>query len=170
MEPKEFIKQIVDFNKNAAKIGFEAMNAFSEQNAKLTGSLMGIVPNVPEEVKKGTDLLFKEQKKSLNNLRGYVDSQLNIDWTSPDAPSKSIEVLEQFSKQAFAQAEGIKKESKQLTDKATQQLPKEALPLINVWNDAINSSFSLFQDSINKSFELSKELLVKADAKAKAEK
>ena len=168
METKDFAKQIVDFNKNAAKIGFDIISSFSGQTAKLTDSLINLVPNVPAEVKKGADLMFKEQQKSLGNLQSYVEGQLNVDWTSQDAPAKSIEVLEQFSKQAFAQAEGIKKESKQLTDKATEQLPKEAKPLITIWNDAINSGFTLFQDSLNKSFELSKELLAKEAVKAKA--
>lgn len=170
MEPKDFAKQIVDFNKNAAKIGFETISAFSGQAAKLTESLIAIVPNTPAELKKGTDLLFKEQQKSLNNLQSYVDGQLNVDWTSTDAPAKSIEVLEQFSNNAFAQAEVIKKESKKLADKTTEQLPKEALPLVGIWNDAINNGFSLFQDSLNKSLELSKELLAKETEKAKTSK
>lgn len=172
MEAQDFTKQIVDFNKNAAKIGFDTISAFSGQAAKLTDSLISIVPNVPEEGKKAATLLFEEQQKSLNNLQGYVEGQLDLDWTSQDTPAKSIEVLEKFSKQAFAQADDIKKESKGLADKATEQLPKEAKPLVEFWNDAINNGFSLFQDSLTKSFELSKELLanesvVKSDAKAK---
>lgn len=175
MEAKEFTKQIVDFNKSAAKISFDTISAFSGQTAKLTNSLIDIVPNVPEEVKKTTDLVFKEQQKALNNLQDYVQGQLDIDWTSEDAPAKSIDVLQKFNTQAFAQAESIKKESKQLTDKATEQLPEEAKPLVGIWNDAINNGFSLFQDSLNKSFELSRELLAKnvaakSDAKAKAAK
>ncbi|HMB16908.1 MAG TPA: hypothetical protein VKN62_11400 [Pelovirga sp.] len=167
MDTKDFNKQIVDFNKNAAKIGFETMSAFSSQAAKLTDSLIAIMPNVPTEVKNGTDLLFKDQQKSLNNLQSYVDGQLNVDWTSETAPAKSVEVLEQFSKNVFAQAEVIKKESKKLADKTTEKLPKEALPLVGIWNDAINNGFSLFQDSLNKSLDLSKELLAKEAEKAK---
>lgn len=161
MESKEFTKQIVDFNKTAAKISFDTISAFSGQAAKLTNSLIDVVPNVPEEVKKTSDLVFKEQQKALNNLQDYVQGQFDIDWTSEEAPSKSIEALQKFSSQAFAQAETIKKESMKLTDKATEQLPEEAKPLVNIWNDAINSGFSLFQDSLNKSFDLSKELLEK---------
>lgn len=167
MEQKDFAKQIVDFNKSAAKIGFDVISTYSDQTAKLTTSLIDIVPNVPSEVKKSTDLMFKEQQKSLSNLQTYVDGQLNVDWTSQDAPAKSIEVLEKYSKQVFAQTEGIKKESKALTEKATEQLPNEAKPLIGIWNDAINNGFTLFQDSLNKSFELSKDLLAKESAKAK---
>jgi hypothetical protein len=170
METKDYAKQIVDFNKKAAKIGFDVISAFSGQTAKLTDSLIDLVPNVPAEVKKGTDLMFKEQQKSLSNLQSYVERQLDVDWTSQDAPIKSIEALEQFSKQAFAQAEGIKKESKQLADKATEQLPKEAKPLVGIWNDAINNGFALFQDSLSKSFELSKELLAGAADVKGAEK
>lgn len=170
MEPKDYTKQIVDFNKNAAKIGFDTIIAFSGQAAKLTDSLVNAVPNVPEEVKKTNDMFFKEQQKSLKNLQSYVDGQLSVDWTSQDAPAKSIEVLEQFSKQAFSQADGIKNESKKLTEKATAKMPEEAKPLFNIWNDAINSSLSLFQDSLNKSLELSKELMKKEAEKAKAAK
>ncbi|MBW2450739.1 MAG: hypothetical protein JRE16_02540 [Deltaproteobacteria bacterium] len=175
METKDYSKQIVDFNKNAAKIGFDTIIAFSGQAAKLTESLVNAVPNVPEEVKKSSSMFFKEQEKSLKNMQSYVDGQLSVDWTSQDAPTKSIEVLEQFSKQAFSQANSIKDESKQLTEKATAQMPEEAKPLVNIWNDAINNSLSLFQDSLTKSLELSKELLnkesaVKGEAKAKATK
>ena len=126
MEAQDFAKEIVGFNKNAAKIGFDTIRSFSGQAAKLTDSLIGIVPNVPEEGKKATDLLFLEQQKSLNNLQDYVDGQLDLDWTSQDAPAKSIEALEQFSKQVFAQTEEIKKESKDLAGKATEQLPRRS--------------------------------------------
>ena len=126
MEAQDLAKQIVGFNKNAAKIGFDTIRSFSGQAAKLTDSLIGIVPNVPEEGKKATDLLFLEQQKSLNNLQDYVDGQLDLDWTSQDAPAKSIEALEQFSKQVFAQTEEIKKESKDLAGKATEQLPRRS--------------------------------------------
>jgi len=170
MEAKDFAKQIIDFNKSAAKIGFDTISAFSGQAAKLTDSLVDIVPNAPAEVKKATSLYFTEQNKALANLQGYVEGQMNIDWTSKDAPAKSIEVLEQFNKQAFAQADNIKKESKKLTDKTTDQLPKEFKPLVNIWNDAINNSIGLFQDSMSKSFEISKDLLAKNEAATKAAK
>jgi len=170
MEAKDFAKQIVDFNKSAAKIGFDTISSFSGQAAKLTDSLIDIVPNAPADVKKATALYFAEQNKALNSLQGYVEGQLNIDWTSQDAPAKSIEVLEQFSKQALTQAENIKKESKKLADKTTEQLPKEVKPLVNIWNDAINNSVSLFQDSLSKSFEISKDLLAKNEAATKAAK
>ncbi len=96
MEAQDLAKQIVGFNKNAAKIGFDTIRSFSGQAAKLTDSLIGIVPNVPEEGKKATDLLFLEQQKSLNNLQDYVDGQLDLDWTSQDAPAKSIEALYKY--------------------------------------------------------------------------
>ncbi len=173
MESKDFAKQIVEFNKSAAKIGFDTINAFSDQAAKLTDSLIGVVPNVPEEGKKAANMLFEVQQRSLNNLQSYVEEQLDLDWTSQDAPAKSIQALENFSKQAFAQAEDIKKESNELAGKATEQLPKEAKPLVDFWNEAINNGFSLFQDSVSKSFEISKQLLtkeeeVKSAPKAKA--
>ena len=173
MKTQDFAKQIVDFNKNAAKMGFDTISAFSGQAAKLTNSLIGMVPNVPEEGKKATAQLFDEQQKSLNNLQGFVEGQLDLDWTSQDTPAKSFAALEQFSKQAFAQVDDIKKESQGLAAKATEQLPKEAKPLVDFWNDAINNGFTQFQDTLNKSIEISKELLATAsvvttDAKAKA--
>ncbi len=173
MDQKDFAKQIVEFNKNAAKIGFDTISALSGQAATLTDSLFGIIPNVPAEGKEATSLLFKEQQKALDTLRSYVEGQLNLDWTSQDAPIKSLEALEQFSKQVFAQTEDIKKDSKGLADKATGQLPVEAKPLVDFWNDAISNGFSLFQDSVSKSFDISKQLLdkesvVTSDTKAKA--
>lgn len=166
MEAHDFAKQIVDFNKNAAKIGFDTISAFSGQAAKLTDSLIGIVPNVPEEGEKAADLLFKEQQKALTKLQVYFEEQLDVDWTGQDAPAKSIEALEGFCKQVFNQSDVIKNESKTLVDKATEQLPEEAKPLVTLWSDAITNGFSLFQDSISKSLELSKQLLNETEVKA----
>lgn len=172
MVTQDFAKQIIDFNKDAAKIGFHTISTFSGQAALMTDSLIGIIPNFPEEGKKAANQLFKEQQKALNTLRDYVEGQLDLDWTGQDAPVKSIDALEQFCKQVFTQTDDIKKESKELVNKVTDQLPKEAKPLVDLWNDAINSGFTLFQDSLNKSFDLSKQLLaeesvVKSDAKTK---
>ena len=175
MEAQDFAKQMVDFNKNAVKVSFDTVSAFSGQAAKLADSLYGIVPDAPKEGKKAVDAFFKEHQKGLNSLQKYVESNLDLDWSTVEASTKSLEALEQYSKEAFNQAGDIKKETKSLIEKATEQLPQEAKPLVNLWNDAINNGFELFQDNVNKSFELSKKIFAdvtaeKAGAKAKAAK
>jgi len=173
MEAQDFAKQMVDFNKNAVKVSFETISAFSGQAAKLADSLFSIAPDAPKEGQKAVDAFFKEHQKGLNSLQKYVESNLDQDWTTVEASTKSLDALEQYSKDAFKQAGDIKKETKGLIEKATEQLPKEAKPLVELWNDAINNGFELFQDNVNKSFELSKKIFVdvaaeKAGAKDKA--
>ena len=173
MVTQDFAKQIVDFNKNAVKISFDTVNTFSGQAAKLTDSLFGIVPNVPAEGKKAVDAFFKEQQKGLSSLQKYVESNLDLDWTTAEASTKSLEALEQFCKDAFTPAGDIKKETRGLIEKATEQLPQEAKPLVELWNDAINNGFEDFQNNVTKSFELSKKILAdvtveKTESKAKA--
>lgn len=159
MVTQDFAKQIVDFNKNAVKVSFDTVNTFSGQAAKLTDSLFGIVPNVPAEGKQAVDNFFKAQQKGINSLESYVNSNLDLDWTTTEASAKSLETLEQFCKDAFTQAGDIKKETKSLIEKATEQLPQEAKPLVELWNDALNNGFDDFQSNVTKSFELSKKIL-----------
>ena len=173
MEAQDFAKQMVDFNKNAVKVSFDTVSAFSGQAAKLADSLYGIAPDAPKDGQKAVDAFFKEHQKGLNSLQKYVESNLDLDWTTVEASTKSLETLEQYSKEAFSQAGDIKKETKSLIEKATEQLPQEAKPLVKLWSDAINNGFELFQENVNKSFELSKKIFAdvtaeKSGAKAKA--
>jgi len=166
MKNQEFSQDILDFNKNAVKMGCDVLTNFSDQAAKTAGQILEITPNVPEEGKKVVDLFFKENQKGLANLKKYVDTGLEIDWSSQEAPVKGVEALESYFNSACSQASSIQKETKDLLKKTAEQLPKEAKPVVNFWTEALNSNFQIFQSFVNKNFELAKKVLAEVTPEA----
>jgi hypothetical protein len=159
MENPNFNKEILGFSKNAVKMSFDALGAFSGQAAVLADNLLGSVPNVPEEGKKAVSTYFKESQKVLASLKKYVDSGLELNWTAKDAPLKNLEAMETFYNDTFGQAIEIKKEANALVEKGTKQLPKEAKSVVDFWAESVNGGFELFQSCVNKDFELAKKAL-----------
>ncbi len=159
MQNQKITQDILDFNKNAVKMSFEALNSFSDQTAKAADQLMGNIPNVPAEGKKAVDSFFKENQKGLNNLKKSVDAGLAIDWTAKDASAKGIDAMESFYNSAFTQAGEVQEQATALFKKTTEQLPKEVLPVVEFWNQALNSNFQTFQGIVSKNFELAKKVL-----------
>lgn len=159
METPNFNKEILAFNKNAVKMSFDALNAFSSQAAVAAEYLMGIAPYIPEEGKKAVGFSFKENQKGLANLKKYVESGMELDWTTKDAPVKSLDAIESFYKDAFSQAVEIKKEARILAEKATKQLPREAKSIVDFWSDSVNGGFEIFQNYMTKNFELAKKIM-----------
>ncbi len=168
MQNEKIAQDILDFNKNAVKTSFEALNSFSDQTAKAADQLMGAVPNVPEEGKKAVGTFFKENQKGLNNLQKSVEAGLEIDLTSKDAPVKGIEIMESFYNDAFGQASAMQKEAVELFTKTSEQLPKEVKPVVEFWNQALNSNVQIFQGLVTKNFEFAKKVM--ADAAVAAPK
>jgi hypothetical protein len=168
MSKQNGTQELVDYNKNAVKAGFEVLSSVSTQAATAADQILGATPNVPEEGKKVVDLLFKENQKGLENQKKYVETGLEIDWTSQNAPVKSLEALENLSKSAFSQTGAIQKETRELLKKTTDLLPKEAQPVVDFWNEAFNSNFQIFQNFVTKNFELAKKVV--ADLAAAAPK
>jgi hypothetical protein len=168
MSKQNGTQELVDHNKNAVKAGFEVLSSVSTQAATAADQILGATPNVPEEGKKVVDLLFKENQKGLENQKKYVETGLEIDWTSQNAPVKSLEALENLSKSAFSQTGAIQKETRELLKKTTDLLPKEAQPVVDFWNEAFNSNFQIFQNFVTKNFELAKKVV--ADLAAAAPK
>ncbi len=166
MQNQKITQDILDFNKNAVKSSFEALNSFSDQTAKAADQLMGTLPNVPEEGKKAVDSFFKDNQKGLTSLKKSVDAGLAIDWTTQGAPAKGIEAMETFYNSAFVQAGEVQEQANGLLKKTTEQLPKEILPVVEFWNQALNSNFQTFQGIVTKNFELAKKVLSDATAAA----
>lgn len=158
METPNSNKQILAFNKNAIKMSFEALSAFSSQAATATESLLGSNPSVPEEGKKAVSIYLKEGQKGLANLGKLVESELDLDWTTKDAPLKNLDLLENFYKDAFSQAIEIRKETKDLAEKA-KQLPKEAKSVVDFWNDSFNNGFEFLQSYVDKNFDLARKVM-----------
>ena len=164
METPNFNKEILSFNKSAIKTSIDALTAFSDQAAVATDFLLGSIPSVPEEGKKAVTNYFKEGKKGLECLKKQVETSLELDWTTKDAPVKTLETMETFCKDALGQAVEIRKETKALVEKATKQLPKEVKPLVDFWNESVNNSFDFCQSYLNKNFELAKKVMADVSA------
>ncbi len=167
MDATKFNNDFMDFYKNSIKMSFDALNAFTDQSEALTENLLGTIPSFPEEGKKVASLYFKESKKGLAILRKCVESNLDLDWTSQDAPVKSLEAIEAFSKDVFKEAAAIQKEMKPLVEKATEQLPKEAKELVDFSNKVVNSGSENLQNNVTKSFESAKKTIVDISATVK---
>lgn len=166
MEIPNFNKEILNFNKNAVRLGFDALSAYSGQAAVMADYVLGIAPPVPEEGKKAVGIYFKESQKGLANLKKYVESSLELNWSAKDALEKNLEAMETFCKDTFSQASEIKKEAKVLVEKATKQLPKEAKSIVDFWADSVNGGFEFFQSNVNKNFELAKKVMADVSASA----
>lgn len=164
METTNFNKEILAFNKNAIKMTFDALNAFSGQATVATDSLLGATPSFPEEGKKAVSNYLKESQKGLDTLKKHVESGLELDLTAKNAPVKSLEAMEVFYKDAFSQAAEIKKETRALVEKAAKQLPKEAKTIVDFWTESVNTSFDFFQGYVNKNFELAKKVMTDVSA------
>ena len=168
MQNQEITQEILDFNKNVVKMSFDALDSFIDQTAKATDQLLETVPNVPKEGKKAVGTFFKENQKGLTSLKSSVETGLKIDWTTTEAPAKGLEEMENFCNSAFSQASAVQKETKALFNKTSEQLPKEVKPVVEFWNDALNSNFQIFQSVVTKNFELTKKVL--ADVSVEASK
>lgn len=159
METSNFSKETLAFNKNAIKTSFDTLSTFAGQAEVATDALLGAIPSIPEDGKKAVSVYFKEGQKGLANLKTHVERSLELDWTTKNAPLKNLEAIETFYKDAFCQADEIKKETKALIDKATKQLPKEAKSLVDFWSESVNSGFEFYQSYVNKNFEFARKVL-----------
>lgn len=156
MQNEKIMQDIVDFNKNTVKMSFEALGTFYDQTAKAADQLLGATPNVPEEGKKAFNLFIKENQKVQANVKNFVETSIEIDWTAKDAPVKGLEAMENLYNSAFSQSSAIQKETKDLLKKTTEQFPKEAKPVVDFWNEALNSNFQIFQGFMTKNFDFAK--------------
>jgi hypothetical protein len=53
-----------------------------------------------------------------------------------------------------------------LLKKTTEQFPKEAKPVVDFWNEALNSNFQIFQSFMTKNFDFAKKGLKNVAAEA----
>jgi hypothetical protein len=159
METSNFNKETLAFNKNAIKTSIDALSTITGQAEVATDALLGAIPSVPEEGKKAVSIYFKESQKGLANLKTHVEKSLELDWTAKNAPLKNLEAIENFYKDAFSQADEIKKETKALFEKATKQLPKEAKSIVDFWSESVNNGFEFYQSYVTKNFEFAKKNL-----------
>jgi uncharacterized protein YukE len=171
MTKQNVAQEILDFNKKTVKESFEALSSISSQAAKTANQILDATTNVPEEGKKVVDLFFKENEKGLSSQKKFVETGLEIDWTSPNASVKGLEAIESLYNSAFNQVDALQKETNELLKKATEQLPKEAKPVVDFWNGTLNSNYQGFQNLVTQNFALARKVMGELAADApKAEK
>ena len=162
MENPNLGKENLAFNKNAIKMGFDALSAVTGQAAVASDILLSAAPAVPEEGKKVVGIFFKEGQKVLDSMKTNMEKCLEVDWTAKDAPAKNLEVMETFCKDTFSHVSEIKKETKTLLDKATKSLPKEAKVIVETWNESVNNGYEFFQNFLFQNFEFAKKTMTDA--------
>jgi len=171
MTTQNVAQEILDFNKKTVKESFEALSTISNQAAKTANQILEATTNVPEEGKKVVDLFFKENEKGLSSQKKFVETGLEIDWASPNASVKGLEAIESLYNSAFNQVDALQKETNELLKKATEQLPKEAKPVVDFWNGTLNSNYQGFQNLVAQNFALARKVMGELAADApKAEK
>ncbi len=164
MEILNVYAPVLDFYKSAVKNSFDALSTFTDQSEELTGKLLESVPSCPEEGKKFASLYFSESKKGQALLKKLVETNLDIDWMAEEAPQKSLEALEDFSKGAFKEATAIQKEVKPMVDKVTEQLPKEVKELVEFSEEVVNSSSENLQENVIQGIETAKKAVSEVPA------
>ena len=71
------LKQMVQFNKNAFDKGYTAMEELFVQNEKITNSILGHAPWMPEEGKKAVDEWMQLYKRGCDDFKETVDQTYN---------------------------------------------------------------------------------------------
>jgi len=73
MDPKQIVKQMVDFNKTAFDNSFKAFAVVQEQTEKMVNSMMDQTAVFPEEGKKVINDWIKACKKSRDDFKASAD-------------------------------------------------------------------------------------------------
>lgn len=73
MDPKQFAKQIIQFNKTAFDNTFETLNVLQEQREKMMSMYLEQVPMIPAEGKKAIEDWLKAYKKGRDDFKSAVD-------------------------------------------------------------------------------------------------
>lgn len=73
MEPKQIVKQVIDFNKTAFDNTYEAMIVMQEQTEKMLNAIIEQNTLFPAEGKKAVADLIKSYKKGCNDFKVAAD-------------------------------------------------------------------------------------------------
>ena len=73
MDPKQIAKQMIQFNKTAFDITFDAMAVLQEQTEKMMGMYLEQAPLIPAEGKKAINDWLKAYKKGRVDFRAAAD-------------------------------------------------------------------------------------------------
>ncbi len=73
MEPKQIVKQMIDFSKTAFDNSFEAMAVLQDQTEKMVNAMIEQSSIMPEEGKKAVSDWIQSYKKGRNDLKAAAD-------------------------------------------------------------------------------------------------
>ncbi|MEN6373473.1 MAG: hypothetical protein ABFD75_01665 [Smithella sp.] len=73
MEPKQIVKQMIDFSKTAFDNSFEAMAVLQDQTEKMVNAMVEQSSMMPEEGKKAISDWIQSYKKGRNDLKAAAD-------------------------------------------------------------------------------------------------
>ena len=73
MEPKQIVKQMIDFSKTAFDNSFEAMAVLQDQTEKMVNAMIEQSSIMPEEGKKAISDWIQSYKKGRNDLKAAAD-------------------------------------------------------------------------------------------------
>lgn len=72
-QQKQFVKQMVEFNKMAFNSSFNAMTMFQEQMEKVASSMLGQAGWIPEQGKKAIEDWVQNYKKGRDDFKKVVE-------------------------------------------------------------------------------------------------
>jgi hypothetical protein len=75
MEPKQMLREMIEFNRTAFDNTFEAITKLQEQMEKMTNSFMDQTSGVPKECKKALEDWISTYKKGREGFKKNVDDQ-----------------------------------------------------------------------------------------------
>lgn len=73
MEPKQIVKQMIDFNKTAFDNSFDAMAVLQDQSEKMVNTILEQNTFIPEEGKKAVSDWIKSYKKGRDEFKAAAD-------------------------------------------------------------------------------------------------
>lgn len=73
MDPKQFLKQMIQFNKTVFNNNFDAMAMLQEQTEKMFAKYMDQMPMLPAEGKKAINEWLKAYKKGCGDFKAAVE-------------------------------------------------------------------------------------------------
>ncbi|MGK0289033.1 MAG: polyhydroxyalkanoate synthesis regulator phasin [bacterium] len=156
MEPKDFIKQIIDLQKATFDMTFGAVSRLPEQGEKLISSLLEKTEFLPEDGRKKIQVWIDMYKKGHIDFRKTIETSLKTGLK----PKELIKHMIQMQKATFDTTFGafgtFQAQSEQLIQKLLEKtgLPKEGKQAFQQWIDAYKHGQDEFKQVVEEGFRL----------------
>jgi hypothetical protein len=77
MDQKQFVRQVIDFQKSSIDNSFDAMKIIQEQTEKATDALLSQANWIPEDGKKVLNQWYHAYKKGADDFKKIVDDNFH---------------------------------------------------------------------------------------------